>query len=208
MDSKLNFDQRVAVSVGRSGKPSGQTNSRLEPQGNVVVEHWRQGEHIATYRFKNGIVNQGKNYLLDDAFDLATRVTAWYMLLVDNAGFTALANDDIYDDINQAGNGWDEFDDYTDPANGSSATTRPLWNPAPASAQSISNSSQVVFDITASGTVKGLGIVGNKTGATAVAQNKNDHGADGYLWATALFDQGDTAVVNGDQLKITYTISC
>src|SRR5688572_6585970 len=103
MESKLNLSQRVAVEVGRSGKPRGSVQSRLDLQRNCEVEHWRNGEHIATYTFKNGIVNQGKNYLLDDAFDLATRVTAWYMLLVDNSGFTALANDDIYDDINQAG---------------------------------------------------------------------------------------------------------
>ncbi len=208
MESKLNLSQRVAVEVGRSGKPRGSVQSQLELQGNCEVEHWRAGEHIATYTFKNGIVNQGKNYLLDDAFDLATRVDAWYMLLIDNSGFTALASDDIYDDINQAGNGWDEFEDYTDPANADSALTRPLWNPDAASGQAISNSSQVVFDITAGGTVKGLGIVGNKAAATADAQAKGDHAADGYLWATALFDQGDTAVVNGDQLKITYTISC
>lgn len=207
MQSKLNLGQKAAVEIGRSGKARGTVQNQLELQGFCQVEHWRHGEHLATYTFKNGITNQGKNYLLDDAFDLATRVTGWNMLLIDNSGFTALANDDIYDDINQAGNGWDEFDDYTDPANADSATTRPVWNPAAASGQSIANSSQVVFDITGAGTVKGLGIVGNKSGATAVAANKNDHGADGYLWATALFDQGDTAVVNGDQLKITYTIS-
>ena len=114
-----------------------------------------------------------------------------------------LAAADIYDNIDQAGNGWDEFKSYTDPANADSTVTRPVWNPDPASAQSITNSSQTVFDITAGGTVKGLAIVGRG----AAASTKGDHAADGTLWATALFDQGDTVVVNTDQLKITYTVN-
>ena len=125
------------------------------------------------------------------------------MLLIDNSGFTALDASDIYDDIDQAGNGWDEYKTYTDAGNGDSTVTRPIWNPSPASGRSITNGTQTVFDMTATGTVKGLGIVGGG----ANASDKGDHASDGTLWATALFDQGDTAVVNGDQLKVTYTVS-
>lgn len=200
---KINLSQNVAANVTRGRG----VNNQVQLQGSYVVEHFRNGEKIGEYRGLNGITNQGKNHLLDSYFDLAGVVTAWYMLLVDNANYTALAAADTYDDIDQAGNGWDEFKDYTDNANSSSTVTRPVWNPAPASAQSISNSSQVIFDITGSGTVKGLGIVGAETGSTAVAANKGDHASDGVLWATALFDQGDTAVINGDQLKITYTVN-
>lgn len=201
--SKLNLRQNASVEVGRTNRKGGSVNSLLDLRGRFQVEHWRGGLLIAKHSFPNGIVNEGKDSLFDVYFDASTQITTWYMLLIDLTGFTALDATDIYDDIDQVGNGWDEYKTYTDPGNGDSTVTRPVWNPAPASGQSISNTSQTVFDMTGSGTVKGLGLVGLGTNANT----KGDHAADGVLWATALFDQGDTAVVNGDQLKITYTVS-
>jgi len=86
---------------------------------------------------------------------------------------------------------------------GDSATTRPVWNPDAAASQTITNGTVVVFDITATGTIKGLFLVG---GGTA-PENKGDHAAGSTLWATALFDSGDVDVQNGDQLKATYTVT-
>lgn len=206
MQSFINFQQKATVEKGRTNrklKSRGGTQHLFNPRGRFNVEHWRGGLLLARHNFPNGIVDEGKDNIFDVYFDSGTQITTWYMLLIDLSGFSALAAADTYDNIDQAGNGWDEFDDYTDAGNGDSTLTRPVWNPSPASGQSISNGSQVVFDITASGTVKGLGIVGGG----AASNTKGDHASDGTLWATALFDQGDTAVVNGDQLKITYTVS-
>lgn len=200
---KCKFDQKAEAATTRGRG----LESSFSIGGKFHVEHFRLGQKIGDYLCTNGVANEGLNHLLNGYFDLAGVVTAWYMGLVDNANFTALAVGDTYDNIDQAGNGWDEFKTYTDNANSSSTVTRPVWNPDAASAQSISNSSQVIFDVTGSATVKGLFIVGSESGSTAVPANKGDHASDGILWATALFDQGDTAVVNGDQLKITYTIS-
>ncbi len=175
----------------------------FNPQGRFTVEHFRNGELMTTYNFPNGIVNEGKDSIFDVYFDAATQITVWYMGLVDNANYTAVAATDTYDNIDQAGNGWDEFQTYTDTANAGSALTRPVWNPDAASGQSISNGTQVTFDITGTATVKGLFICGGGAGSAS----KGDHAADGTLWNTALFDQGDTAVINGDQLKVTYTVS-
>jgi hypothetical protein len=203
-NSHINMSQKATVGKGRSrnGGP-GEASSSFQPRGFFEVEHWRHGLLMATYRFKNGITNEGKDHIFNVHFDVVAKVTIWYMLLVDNANFTALNAADTYDDIDQAGNGWDEFKTYTDNANASDPNTRPVWNPDPASGQSISNGTQTIFDITGTATVKGLGIVGGG----ASSNTKGNHAADGFLWATALFDQGDTAVVNGDQLKITYTVS-
>ncbi len=202
------MNQMASVQKGRSGflgkgSKTPTTRSLFSMRGFFVCEHWRSGLLMATHRMTNGIVNEGKDSIFNVQFDAATQITTWYMLLIDLAGFTALASDDIYDDIDQVGNGWDEYQTYTDPGNADSTVTRPIWNPDPASGQSISNGTQEVFDMTGTGTVKGLGIVGGG----AAPQNKGDHAATGTLWATALFDQGDTGVVNGDQLKITYTTS-
>ena len=67
----------------------------------------------------------------------------------------------------------------------------------------MTNASPVVFDITATETVKGLFLVGG----IVAAQTKGDHAASGILWATALFTGGDVAVNNEDQLKVTYSVS-
>ena len=155
-------------------------------------------------RTHGGITDEGKDQILNTQFDAATQITTWHMGLIDNANFTGLNDADTYDNIDQAGgNGWDEFSDYTDAGNGDSATTRPVWNPDAAASQSISNGTVVVFDITATGTIKGLFLVG---GGSA-PENKGDHAAGSTLWATALFGSGDVDVQNGDQLKATYTVT-
>ncbi len=186
----------------RPAKPKN-VKTDLAPQGRYVVEHWRGGQRINEYHFTNGVVNEGKNRLLNVMFHGGTQISTWYMGLIDNSGYSALANDDTYDDINQTGNGWDEFSNYTDPANGDSAATRPQWDEAAASGQVITNANVTVFDITGSGTVKGLFLCGG----AASCNTKGDHDAAGLLWATALFGSGDVAVQNGDQLKVNYTIS-
>ncbi|MHC4301285.1 MAG: hypothetical protein ACYS7Y_28790 [Planctomycetota bacterium] len=207
--SQLQIRQGAKAALVRAGQPvladpcgdlrSGLTNLR----GSFVVEHWRAGKRINEYHFDNGIVNEGKNKLLDVMFDGATQITTWYLGCIDNSGYTALADADTYDNIDQAGNGWDEFKNYTDGNNADNTTTRPVWPADPASAQSITNSTVAVYNITGSGTVKGIFAVG---GGSA-PQTKGDHASGSTLWATALFTSGDVAVQNSDQLKVTYTVS-
>jgi len=173
--------------------------SNISPKGRFVVEHVRNGETIAIHTMNNGITNEGKDALLDIMFEggAVAQLTTWYMGLIDLANFTALAAGDTYDNIDQAGNGWDALQAYTE-------ATRPVWTADAAASQSITNSAQVVFNMNATNTCKGLFICAGTSAAT-----KGDHtaGAAHKLWATALFDQGDTAVVSGDQLKVTYTVS-
>jgi len=203
--NQLDFRQAAGCELVRAAdiQKLGGPSSEITLRGHYKVELVRNGKTIRTIEGKNGIVNEGKNKLLDVMFHATTQISTWYLGLIDNSGYTALANDDIYDDINQAGNGWDEFANYTDDANADSTTTRPTWTEGAASGQSITNSSVVIFDVTGSGTVKGLFVVGGTN-----AQTKSDHTASGnFLWATALFTGGDVAVTNGDQLKVTYTVS-
>lgn len=174
--------------------------------GRFVIEHIRGGKKIAEYDAKNGITNQGLNDILGVQFDGVTQKTTWYMGLINLTGFTALDATDIYDDIDQVGNTWDTFSDYTDANNASSTVTRPVWATDAPSGQSISNTTQGIFDITAGGTVKGIFIVAGQNGVT-----KGDHAPGAtppnILWSTALFSGGDVAVLNGDQLKVTYTVN-
>jgi hypothetical protein len=196
--NKLSLRQEAGVELVRSA-----AKTLLNPCGCFKVEHWRNGKRINEYVFPNGITNEGKNKLLNVMFHGTTAVATWWLGLIDNSGYTALAATDTYDDINQVANGWDEFTSYTDAGNGGSASTRPQWNEGAASGQSITNSSPAVFDLTGAGTVKGVFLVGGDAGS----QNKSDHTAGSTLWATALFTSGDVVVANGDQLKVTYTVS-
>jgi hypothetical protein len=199
--SEMKLGQSAVATVVKN--PTGASSELSDLGGRYIVEHWRDGERINEYHFDNGIVNEGKNFLLDVQFHALAAMATWYMGLIDNLNFSALDATDLYDDIDQAGNGWDEFALYTDAGNGDSATTRPEWDEGAASAQSITNSSVTVFDVTGAGTVKGLFLV-----AGTNANVKGDHtaGTAHKLWATALFS-GDVAVLNGDQLKVTYTVS-
>jgi hypothetical protein len=203
----LNVTQAAGVELVRNARPIAENeigNALTALRGKFQVEHVRDGKVIGIYEFKNGITNEGKNFLLDVMFHGTTAMATWYLGLIDNAGFSALAAGDIYDNIDQAGNGWDEFKTYTDDGNGDSTTTRPTWTEGAASGQSITNASPVIFDITGTATVKGVFAV-----AGTNAQTKGDHtaGSSHKLWATALFTGGDVAVQNGDQLKVTYTVS-
>jgi hypothetical protein len=200
--NQLSIEQAAGVEIVRGANRI--NTEKLPLRGRFVVEHIRNGKVIGTHDFPNGITNEGKNFLLDVMFHAQAAISTWYLGLIDNAGFSALAAGDIYDNIDQAGNGWDEFKLYTDAANASSTTTRPTWTEGAASGQSITNSSVVVFDITGSGTVKGVFLAGGTN-----AQTKGDHtaGTAHKLWATATFTGGDVAVLNGDQLKVTYTVS-
>ncbi len=204
--NQLSVNQVAGAEIVRAGgrnRASLQLD-KLPLRGQFKVEHWRNGKRIDERVFPNGITTEGKNFLLDVMFHGEAAFATWYLGLIDNTGFSALADADNYDNINQAGNGWDEFDDYTDEANADSAVTRPAWTEGAASAASITNSATVNFDITATGTVKGIFLCGG-----ANAQTKGDHtaGTANKLWATALFSGGDVAVQNGDQLKVTYTVS-
>lgn len=196
--SKLNVMQR-AVAI-----KNGVQDNTFNPKGMFHVEHRRDNKIIAIYDFPNGVTIEGKNFNLDVMFHGTAAGGTWYLGLINLTGYTALSENDDYDNINQAANGWDEFTDYTDANNGDSAVTRPEWQEGAASAKSITNSTTCIYDITANGTVKGIFCAALGAGAL----NKDDHAADGKLWATALFSAGDVAVLIGDQLKVTYTVSC
>jgi len=197
--SRMSVNQKAGCSLVRSRK----AEDELQPRGRFVVEHFRKGVKIGHYEFPNGITNQGKNKLLDVMFHGVSAITTWWLGMIDNAGYTALAATDTYQNIGQSGNQWAEFTSYTDAGNGGSSSTRPEWTEGAASGQAITNGTPVVFDITGSATVKGLFLVGG----IANAQNKSNHEAGGILWATALFGTGDVPVNANDQLKVTYTVS-
>ncbi len=153
----------------------------------VLAEFYRGGILIDSDLTHNGITTGGKTSVLDIAFRNQTQIAAWYFGLVDNSGFTAVDDDT---DTMSSHAGWDEFTDYDQ-------TTRPAWGPTAAADASITNVTSVVFDINATGTLWGM-----------LVTSDNVKGDDaGVLWSTAGFSVAKP-VLNGDQVKLTYTLNC
>ncbi len=162
-------------------------SDRLEFCNPVKMEHWRDGKLLAVYDTFNDITNEGKNLIFDVMFNDVTHIAnaSWFVGLISLASYSALAATDVM----ASHAGWIEFTTY-------SQSTRVAWGSGAAASQSVTNASAVTFDITGSGTVKGVFITSNSTKS----------GTTGKLWATALFS-ADVPVNSADQLKVTYTVS-
>jgi hypothetical protein len=207
--SKIKFVDKVGLDIV---KAKDHLRDGMPLKGTFKIEHWRAGVKINEFEIDNLITVEAKNFLLNLAFHGASgpaKINTWYIGLVDNAGFTAFDETDTYDDIDQAGNGWDEWQDYTDANNGDSTTTRPQWSEAAASSKSITTDTpQAIYDVVAAGdgdTVKGVFICGGTN-----AQTKGDHTAGSppnILWSMVAFS-ATVGVQTSDQLKVTYTLSC
>jgi hypothetical protein len=159
---------------------------QFQPKGKFHVQHFdRDGNLKGEYDFPNGITDVGLNHILETEFNGGTPVTAWYIGLIDNASFSALAAGDTMG----SHAGWIETSAYDE-------ATRPEWTAGTASARSITNASTVDFTINATKTIKGIFITSNNTKG----------GTTGTLWSTAAF--GSTvSVADDDVLKVTYTLS-
>lgn len=184
MDDSLDITQQADVSVVRGR----QAEDKLPLRGRFQIEHLdKDGNVKGVYDFPNDITNEGKNQLFEIMFHDGTQIAnaSWFIGLISNSGYSALAAGDTM----ASHSGWTEFTGY-------SQSTRVAWGAGAAASQSITNSSPATFDINATGTVKGIFVVSNSTKG----------GTSGKLWATALFT-ADVPVANGDQLRVTYTVS-
>lgn len=159
--------------------------SLYRPQGKFKIEHFRGGVKIGEYALPNGIKDVGLTHMLETEFHAGTPITSWFIGIIDNASWSAEAAGDTM----ASHSGWIEFITF-------SQSTRVAWGMDAASARSISNSTAAVFDITGTATLKGI----------FVTSGSAKSGTSGTLWSTADF-ASTVGVVNGDQLKVTYTVS-
>jgi hypothetical protein len=160
---------------------------RFQPKGRFVVEHLdKDGILKDVYEFPNGITDEGLNDILDVQFGGGSQTGTWYIGLIDNSGFSALAAGDTL----SSHNGWSEFTSYTE-------ANRVEWDDDAAATRSKTNSSTANFSINATGNVYGIFVSSNNVKST---------GNTGILWSTAAFSSV-VATANGDTLKVTYTVS-
>ena len=181
-ESNFKFGQSVSAQLERHRLPK----SKIGFEGHFILEQWRDDKLFKTYKLKNGVVNEGKDDILDSYFRNQAPPTTWYLSLIDNAGFTAL---DDANDTAASHPGWSEATGYTE-------AQRPTWATTAPSAQSITNPTPATFTISSTQTLKGI---------FAITDDVKS-GGGGVLWATALF-AGDIPVANLDILKITYSVN-
>jgi len=143
---------------------------------------------------ENLVVTVGKNDLLDKYLAGSSYTAAWYMGLVDNTSFTAYAAGDTL----ASHSGWLEVvSGYT--ISGSTTNRATVaWNAASAGSKA---STATAFTITASNTILGCLLT------TTQARNTTPNGGAGVLLSAGSFSGGSRAVVNGDTLNVTYTLS-
>lgn len=157
--------------------------SNLSVSGLFKIQVFRKGKLIHEENAKNGVTNVGKNLILDVMFHAETQSDPWYIGLIDT-GASLAASDTMASHA-----GWSEFVDYSE-------LVRQEWDEAAASSQSITSSTTADFSIDDTGSVYGAFVVDESTKS----------GATGTLWATAAFS-GEIPVVNGDEIRVTYTVN-
>jgi hypothetical protein len=148
-------------------------------KGSVHIEHYdRYGNIINEFDVLNGITNEGKNKILNDMFNGGTQTAnnSWFIGLIDNSGFSALASTDTM----ASHAGWTEFTTYSQAA-------RVAWGSGSSTAQSTTNATPATFDVTGTGTIYGIFVTTNSTKG----------GTSGTMWSTAGFSAA-VPVSSGD----------
>lgn len=160
--------------------------SKIKAKGHYLVEHLRGGRVIGSFQVDNLITENGLDKMLDVMFHGTAAISPWYMGLINNAGFTAIAATDTHD----THPGWVEFTNYAE-------ATREVWPEDAASGQAITNTTLMEYNINATGQIKGA-YLSNLSAKGSVAA--------GTLWNATAFSSV-LNVINGDVLRLTYTVS-
>lgn len=189
MDEKLTTRDAVGAALVRAG---GLHEQNIAPVFIYEVEcRDKDGNLRWRDEFRNTVMTAGKNSLLDVYFRAQAQITAWYVGLVSSASYSAIAAADTM----SSHAGWLEAGNANAPTY--SQANRPTLSFSAASGGSMSTSSAAAFSITGSGTIKGA----------FVASNNTKDGTTGTLYSAGLFSGGDRAVLSGDTINVSVTLS-
>lgn len=179
----MKFREVLNTLISRKRK----TEEMLQLRGHFEIEHWRAGKLYQKIEGPNTVVNVGKNLILDVMFHSGSQIgtSSWVMGLISDASFSGI----VAADTMGSHAGWTESSAYSE-------ANRPAWGQGAASSQVITNGSPAVFSINGTAIIKGIFITSQNTKG----------GTTGTLWSAMLFPTGDTSVINGDELRATYSI--
>ena len=176
--AKATDAQSAALTMGTGA------NETLTIRGDYTVECFdSEGNLKWTEEYKNLVVTEGKNDMLDKYFSGTSYTAAWYLGLVNGASSPTYNAADTM--LSHAG--WTEFTSYSE-----STRPAPTWTSASAGAKATTATS---FSINGSGTVAGAFMTTDSTKS----------GTSGILYSAGNFTGGSRTVASGDTLNVTYT---
>ena len=150
-----------------------------------TVECFRQGKLIWKTQYANLITTAGCTKLLDAAFVTGLAAPLWYVGLISTGAVYAVG------DTMGSHAGWTELTNY-------SQTARPQWTGGTVSSGSVDNSAaKASFTITSAATVAGA----------FLADSSTKGGTSGTLYGEGSFSSGEQAVIGGDIVNITVTLT-
>jgi hypothetical protein len=153
-------------------------------------EHWRNNWLLDKWEDGNICTDQGLTDLLNVHFSGGTQKTAWHIALFED-NYTPLVTNTY------AVPGYVECSALEE-------TARPQWSDAGAAAKAITNSAnKASFTFTGAKTIYGGALVAGGTGAATIG----DTGGGGVLFCVSQFSGGVQAVVSGDVLKVSVSLS-
>lgn len=157
----------------------------VKQKGWFDVECWNPDGTLAWKdRWDNGATSTALNDILSVYFASGTQKTTWYLGLINNSGFSALAAADTI----ASHAGWTELTDYSE-------SVRQTWSPTAPAGGSVTNSSSPSFtNVTNGNVVNGAFLVSDSTKG----------GTTGTMWATSSASSPQT-LQSGQILKINYT---
>jgi hypothetical protein len=162
--------------------------------GRFHAECYRKGELLWEDDYDNTVVTVGKNLILDQAFAGSAYTATEYMGLVSSVSYSAIAATDTM----ASHPGWTEAGTTNAPTYSGNRPTC-VWAAASAGAKALS--AALSFSITGGGTIKGSFLVGGAGASNAVMNTS------GVLVSSGLFTGGDRAVLNGDTVNVSWSIS-
>jgi len=152
-------------------------------------ELWREGKLIDSWAELNVCTNEGLDALLDIMFHASTQLTTWYLLIFETDTTPSSAT-------TYAVPVFTECTAYTE-------GTRPAFNEAAASSQSLTNSAnKATFTINATKTIYGAALVAGGTDANT----KGNVAGGGTMYCASKF-AASKAVISGDVLRVTCTLT-
>lgn len=134
----------------------------------------------------NTIMNTALDDILDVYFNSGTPTAAFFIALIRDDNFSAIAGSDTA----ASHAGWEEGDEYVE-------GTRPAWTIVAPASQNVTNAASIAeFNVNATQIMKGAALYDNNTKG----------GVTGLLVSAGLFTGGDKAVALGDLIRVTYEV--
>lgn len=157
--------------------------NELNLRGRFDIQLVENNKLVSSLSVNNGITTAGKNAILDGAFRNQTTYANWYIGLITNTGFVAVAASDTM----SLHAGWTEYTSYDESA-------RPAWSMNAAATGSLTPSAAGVFN--PNGNADLIGVF--------VASDNSKGGTAGLLWSTATFAVQSVTV--DTEFRVNYTL--